>query len=96
MADVVVRQTHSLSLAEAQERMGGFQEMMGKYGVTAQWQEARASLKGMGVSGSIVVEASEVVVTVKLGMMAKAVGVDPVRLKASIEKRLKAAFVDEG
>tara|TARA_Y100001934_G_C12319117_1_gene759171 strand:+ start:1579 stop:1872 length:294 start_codon:yes stop_codon:yes gene_type:complete len=96
MADVVVRQAHSLSLTEAQERMGGFQEMMGKYGVTAQWQEAQANLKGMGVSGSIVIEATEVVVTVKLGMMAKAVGVDPIRLKASIEKRLKAAFVDEG
>ena len=92
MADVVVRQAHELSVADAQQRMGGFQEMMAKYGVTAHWQEAKASLKGMGVSGAIDIQPSEVVVTVKLGMMAKAVGVDPVRLQASIEKRLKAAF----
>jgi hypothetical protein len=34
-------------------------------------------------------------IVVKLGMMARAIGVDPVRLEASIKKRLKAAFEGE-
>ena len=95
MADVVVRQAHQLSIVDAQARMSSFQEMMGKYGVQATWQDGHASLKGMGVSGSIAIDVEAVLVTVKLGMMARAVGVDPIRLKASIEKRLKAAFANE-
>ena len=88
MADVVVRESHSLPLAEVREKIVTFESMMSKYGVRADWSGSNAKLKGTGVSGSIEVTDSEVVVTIKLGMMAKAVGVDPVRLKASIEKRL--------
>ncbi len=94
MATVTVQQPHSMSTANAIAQISDFEEMMQKYGVKAQWSGAHADLKGMGVSGSIDVTDSEVVVVVKLGMMAKAVGVDPVRLKASIEKRLLAAFAE--
>jgi putative polyhydroxyalkanoate system protein len=92
MADVKVTQPHSVGAAEAKTRIGGFEEMMSKYGVKADWAGNAAKLKGMGVSGSIDVTDSLVTVVVKLGMMAKAAGVKPDKLKASIEKRLKAAF----
>ena len=92
MSKVVVRQPHGLSTTDAQKRMDSFQEMMGKYGVSANWSGSKATLKGIGVGGSIEIHEKEVVVTVTLGMMAKAIGVDPVRLQASIEKRLRAAF----
>lgn len=92
MAKVNVKQPHSLSLDEVRAKMGEFEEMMGKYGVKANWSGNKASLKGVGVTGDIAVSDSDVSVALKLGMMAKAAGVDPKRLEASIAKRLKAAF----
>ena len=44
--------------------------------------------------GVIKISGSEVDVLVKLGMIAKAAGADPVRLENAISKRLKAAFED--
>ena len=70
--------------------------MIGKYGVTAVWSGNQATLKGTGVGGSITVAPRSVDVLVKLGLMARAVGVDAVRLEASIRKRLKAAFEGDG
>ncbi len=92
MADVVVNQSHNLSFDEAKAKIADFEDMMSKYGVKANWKGQTAKLKGLGVSGSIDVTDSNVKVLVKLGMMAKAAGVDAKRLKGSIEKRLKAAF----
>ena len=94
MSDIVVRQDHALSPEEAKSRISGLEEMMGKYGVQAEWAGNHAELKGMAISGSIEVSDAEVVVSIKLGMMAKAVGVDPDRLKASIEKRLGPALTE--
>ena len=94
MSKVVVQQNHSLSPDEAISKISGFQEMMAKYGVKAKWKGHHADLKGLGVSGSIDVSDSEVVVTIKLGMMAKAAGVDANRLKNSIEKRLGPALTE--
>lgn len=95
MAEVKVRQPHALAPAAARERLGGFSEMLGKYGVSLKWSGDRAAIKGTGVSGDVVVGPSAVDVTVKLGMLARAAGVDPRRLEASIAKRLRAAFEDE-
>ena len=92
MAQLVVKQNHALTPDEAISKISGFQEMMAKYGVKAKWKGHHADLKGLGVSGSIDVTNTEVVVTVKLGMMAKAGGVDANRLKKSIEKRLGPAL----
>ncbi len=94
MADVRVTQAHSLSPDEAIQRIGSFEEMMSKYGVKAKWKGHSAQLKGMGVSGSIDITNSAATVVVKLGMMARAAGVDPARLEGSIRKRLAAAFSD--
>ena len=92
MADVKVSQAHSLPLDQVRAKMSEFEDMMGKYGVKANWSGSTAKLKGVGVSGDIKVTDSAVNVALKLGMMAKAAGVDPKRLEGSIAKRLKAAF----
>jgi putative polyhydroxyalkanoate system protein len=92
MAEVVVVQPHQCSLEEAKEKVLAFEELIGKYGVKAIWKGYKAKLKGIGVSGSIEVTSGEVRVTVSLGLLAKTAGVDPVRLKASIERRLGPAF----
>lgn len=65
---------------------------MAKYGVSANWSGNKATLKGMAVSGGIDISPSKIDIAIKLGMMARAAGVDPARLQASIEKRLRAAF----
>jgi len=92
MADVKVSQAHSLPLDQVRAKLSEFEDMMGKYGVKANWSGSSAKLKGVGVSGDINVSDSAVDIGLKLGMMAKAAGVDAKRLEASIAKRLKATF----
>lgn len=92
MATINISQPHNLSIDEARAKLKSFEETMSKYGVSAKWSGAKATLKGMAVSGGIDIGADKVDIAIKLGMMARAAGVDPDRLKASIEKRLRAAF----
>lgn len=92
MSEIRVSQAHAISVEAAREKMREFEDMVSKYGVTSSWSGNKATLKGTGVSGSIDVQPSNVEVVVKLGMMAKAFGVDPAKLEASIRKRLKSAF----
>lgn len=92
MSDVNVSCPHNLGAAEARKRLGEFEEMMGKYGVKPSWSGNSASLKGTGVSGSIEVTDTQVSIQLKLGMLARAAGVDATKLKGSIEKRLIPAL----
>ena len=93
MSDVRATQAHAnLSLDEAKEKLGSFEEMMKKYGVSADWSGRHADLKGTGVKGAIDVSDSDVQIELKLGMLAKAAGIDPKRLQQSIERRLREAF----
>lgn len=92
MADIDITEPHSLGAAKARECVADFEEMMAKYGVKAAWSGNSATLKGMAAKGSIDITDDAVRVVVKLGMMAKAAGVNPEKLSESIRKRLKAAF----
>ncbi|MFT5684499.1 MAG: putative polyhydroxyalkanoate system protein [Myxococcota bacterium] len=92
MSTINISQPHNLSIEEARAKLVGFEETMSKYGVSAKWDGAKATLKGMAVNGGIDVSGNTIDIVLKLGMMARAAGVDPTRLKASIEKRLQAAF----
>jgi putative polyhydroxyalkanoate system protein len=92
MADVRVKQSHSLSRDDARQKMAGFEEMMKKYGVSAKWSGPHADLKGTGVKGSIDLSDRDVRVELKLGLLAKAAGIDPTRLEKSINRRLREAF----
>ncbi len=92
VSTINISQPHNLSIEEARAKLASFEETMSKYGVNAKWDGAKATLKGMAVSGGIDIGADKLDIVLKLGMMARAAGVDSTRLKSSIEKRLKAAF----
>jgi putative polyhydroxyalkanoate system protein len=94
MSTINISQPHNLSVSEVREKLKTFEETMSKYGVSANWDGAKATLKGMAVSGGIDIGRDKVDIAIKLGMMARAAGVDADRLKASIQKRLQAAFSD--
>jgi putative polyhydroxyalkanoate system protein len=92
MADVRVSEPHALPTDQAVARVKSFEDMLKKYNVKAVWSGTQAELKGTGVSGSIQVTSSAVEVVVKLGLLAKAVGVDPAKLEKSIRRRLGEAL----
>ena len=92
MTDVRITQNHTVSLDEAKQKLSSFEDMMKKYGVSAKWSGRHADLKGTGVKGAIDVTDTGVTVELKLGMLAKAAGIDPDRLQKSIGRRLKEAF----
>jgi putative polyhydroxyalkanoate system protein len=92
MAKVNVTEAHSLEIDEAKRRVAVFEDMLGKFGVKLKWSGYSASFKGLGVSGSLDVTASNANVQIKLGMMAKAAGVDAKKLEGSVSRRLREAF----
>jgi len=92
MSRIRLQQPHSYPRDEVRDRLDAFEQAMSKYGVSLKWSGNDAVIQGFGVSGSIQVQDATVDVELKLGMMAKAAGVDPVRLEKSIRKRLVAAL----
>ena len=94
LSTIRVKQSHNFDRARARECFSSFEEMMGKYGVKLEWSGDKAAIKGFGVSGDVQVQDDCVLVVLKLGMMAKAAGVDPKRLEGSITRRLEAAFTE--
>ena len=92
MSAIVVKESHSLPVDEVKSRLGAFEQDISKYGMKFDWSGNEAKLKGVGASGDVKVTGSDVTITVKLGMMAKAAGINPDKLGKSIEKRLKSAL----
>lgn len=92
MSQVHVRQPHALNKDDAKAKLSGFQELLGKYRVKLVWNGYEATVNGMGVSGDVKVADGAVDVNVKLGMLARAAGVDASKLEGSISKRLREAF----
>jgi putative polyhydroxyalkanoate system protein len=92
MATVLVQQSHALGRDAAKTALASFEEMLGKYHVKLAWSGAKADIKGLGVSGDVIVGDSDVKVRVELGMMARAAGVDAKKLEASITRRLKESL----
>ena len=92
MSNVRVEVPHSLPIHEVQARLAPFSEMLGKVGAKLVWKGNKAEVQGMGVSGEVLNEPGKVVVTLKLGMMARAAGVDAGRLEGSIRRRLGEAL----
>jgi putative polyhydroxyalkanoate system protein len=95
MSTITVRHPHNLSLVIARERINAFEQSLHKFGASLIWTDNTAEVKGFGVTGSAELGEGFVEVCLKLGIMAKAAGIDPVRVEASIAKRLAAAFADE-
>ncbi|MFH1809921.1 MAG: polyhydroxyalkanoic acid system family protein [Pseudomonadota bacterium] len=92
MSKILVEKPHSLSVDQAKEALKSFEGDLAKYGLKPEWKGNKAELKGTGASGEIRIEASKVVVEIKLGMLAKAAGIKADKVQASIEKRLGSAL----
>ena len=95
MSKITVRHLHTLSLDVARERINSFEETLKKFGASLVWTGNKAEVKGFGVTGSAELGQGFVEVSLKLGMMAKAAGVDAARLEGSIAKRLASTFAEE-
>jgi putative polyhydroxyalkanoate system protein len=91
-SQVHVRQPHKMTQDAAKARLADFEAMLGKYKVGLTWKGYTAQISGLGVSGSVEIQPAEVTVTVHLGFLARAAGVDATKLQASIGKRLKEAY----
>ncbi len=92
MSNVHVIESHSLPIEDAKKKLSSFEEMLKKYMLSIEWNGHHAQIKGP-VSGSISLTPHQVEVEIKLGMMAKMMGIDPERLSQSIRKRLKENLV---
>jgi len=95
VSTIKVSQAHSLSKDDAKNRLDVFEQSLAKYGVKLDWSGFKAAIKGTGVSGGAEVLDDLVSITIKLGFIAKAAGVDAGKLEGSIRKRLTAAFSDQ-
>ena len=96
MGTIIIRQEHNLSIDEARDRLAAFETQMSQFGAKLVWKGARAEVSGLGVSGSAIVSECLVELTLKLGMLARAAGVDEDRLKGSISRRLVVALSEDG
>lgn len=94
MSTIRLTQAHHLPPDEARRRFDHFEGEMKRYGVSLAWTGHTAMVKGTGVSGDASITDAAVTLTLKLGLLAKAAGVDAVKLEASLAKRLRAAFGD--
>lgn len=93
MPDVRVNHPHSLTVDAAREKLGGFADLLKKYGVTLDWSGPVAKVGGVpGVSGQVEVAAREVRVQLHLSRMVTLMGIDPARLEGSIRRRLDEAL----
>jgi putative polyhydroxyalkanoate system protein len=92
MASIRIVENHSLSPEEAKKRVQAFEEQLEKFRMKAHWKDLRAELKGTGASGEIRVTGQAVEVDVKLGLLAKAAGIDADRAENAIRKRLRQAL----
>ena len=95
MGTITIRQEHSLSVDEARSRLASFESQMKQFGATLVWKGARAEVSGLGVSGTAVITEGLVELTLKLGMLARAAGVDEDRLKGSIARRLAVTLSED-
>ncbi len=92
MSSITVTHPHGTDRSTARSNMAPFEEMMGKFGVTLTWSGDTARIDGLGVSGTVTVDDTQVEISLKLGMMAKAAGVDPARLQRTIARRMAETF----
>lgn len=92
MAAIRIEQPHALPLDEVKARLADFEANLAKVGAKLDWSGPKAAIKGIGVSGDVTWRPDAVLVDLKLGFLAKAAGVDPVRLEGTIRKRLAAAL----
>lgn len=92
MSSVSVRQAHQLGAAKAKDALESFAADLQKRGARLEWSGSQAAVKGPGVSGTVAVSDDEVTVDIKLGLLARAAGIDAKKLEGSIARRLESAL----
>lgn len=92
MSQVNVRVTHQKDPSSIRAQIGSFEEMLNKYAVKINWNGNKAELKNPAISGHIDIGDDYVEVQIKLGMMAKAMGINAEKLSGSIRRRLEEAL----
>lgn len=93
MPEIHIVEPHQLPVDEARQRLGGFGEILQKYGVRLDWKGSQAHLAGVpGVGGDVDVRPDAVEVRVKISRLITAMGLDPVRLESTIRKKLGEAL----
>lgn len=92
MASVKVQQAHAVGAGTAKLKLASFEGDLAKYKARLDWSGNTAQIKGIGVSGQVLVTDASVTVNLELGMLARAAGIDAGKLQNSIAKRLAGAF----
>jgi|SRR4051812_37691120 putative polyhydroxyalkanoate system protein len=83
MADIDIRRTHGMDFAQARVAARQMADDLGrKFGLKGDWDGDELRFQGTGVTGKLLVDAKEVVLSVALGFLLKA-------MKPSIEKAIQ-------
>jgi hypothetical protein len=97
LPDIRVVESHELPVDDVANRLGGFGDLLGKYGVHLDWRGHRAQVKGVpGVGGHVEIRPAEVEVLVTVSRMVVMLGLDPARLERTIRNRLGEALRGAG
>ncbi|MEQ1565875.1 MAG: polyhydroxyalkanoic acid system family protein [Myxococcota bacterium] len=93
MPDIRLSHPHALPPEEVKQRLHGFAELLGKYGVRLDWSGSNAKFAGVpGVGGDVQIHPTEVRVNVSLSRMITMMGLDPAKLEGTIRRRLAEAL----
>lgn len=72
MTDIDIRRAHGLNHAEARRLAGRLaSDLGGHFGLSHEWQGDVLQFQGVGIDGSIAVEAADVHIRVQLGFLLK-------------------------
>jgi len=72
MSELKIDRAHRLGVSEAKQRFAGVEAKLKEaYGVTLVWQGARATVKGTGVSGDVLVTDGAISINLKLGLLVR-------------------------
>lgn len=90
MADIHIERSHSLSPAALKARLADMEgRLSDKYGVRLTWRGDVADVKGSGVSGSIGITDTTVMVDLKLGMFVRPFAS---KIQETMERQLEKAL----
>ena len=88
MSKIDIIRPHGLSSDEARARVSEIEpKLKSKYGVSLVWQGDKATVSGPGVSGNAWLEASQLGMSLKLGLMLRP-------LAGTIKRAIEAALDD--
>jgi putative polyhydroxyalkanoate system protein len=89
--DIALEQAHSLGRAVARKRLDEVEaKLKERFGVSLQWTGDTAQVSGKGVSGSISITDTLLVVNLKLGLMMRPLAG---QIRAAMQRQIDKALV---